>query len=274
MRAKSTGVAHKMVRGFLQATAAFGALLSARNQAAAQSADSSVHLSPIAVLFPSDPARHTLIGVNSETVERARFNQLQSGVAIGQSLLLRSASTLTPPGGADSFGFYFISPQLTYVNNSAIPFSQNNGSLWAGKGGSFRALLGFRAETKHLRVVIAPELVESDNADWILRRPGFYAPPPPAARAGGGYVFPYYIGPFSIDQPMRFGPDAIRRVDAGQSSVTISMSRIAGGYATENEWWGPGIRNAIVLSDNAPGFPHIFLRTSRPLMSRFGAFEG
>jgi hypothetical protein len=39
-------------------------------------------------------------------------------------------------------------------------------------------------------------------------------------------------------------------------------------------WWGPGIRNAIVMSNNAPGFPHLFLRSRRPIATRIGWLEG
>jgi hypothetical protein len=45
------------------------------------------------------------------------------------------------------------------------------------------------------------------------------------------------------------------------------------GLSNENEWWGPGIRNAIVLSNNAPGFPHLFIRTAHPIATRLGSLE-
>ena len=36
---------------------------------------------------------------------------------------------------------------------------------------------------------------------------------------------------------------------------------------------GPGVRNAIVMSNNAPSIPHLFLRTTRPLETPIGAVE-
>ena len=45
------------------------------------------------------------------------------------------------------------------------------------------------------------------------------------------------------------------------------------GFTTENEWWGPGIHNAIVLSNNAPGIPRLFVRTGRPIRTHVGSFE-
>jgi hypothetical protein len=38
----------------------------------------------------------------------------------------------------------------------------------------------------------------------------------------------------------------------------------------ETQWWGPGARNALLLSDNAEGVPHGFVRTARPLRSPVG----
>jgi hypothetical protein len=56
--------------------------------------------------------------------------------------------------------------------------------------------------------------------------------------------------------------------------VAVEVGRLAMGAATENLWWGPGIRNAIVMSSNAPGIPHLFLRTAAPLRTRLGLVEG
>jgi len=72
---------------------------------------------------------------------------------------------------------------------------------------------------------------------------------------------------------MRFGDRPIRRFDPGQSTAMFSTNRVQFGFSNENEWWGPGIRNAIVLSNNAPGFPHLFVRTAHPISTRFGAVE-
>jgi hypothetical protein len=220
----------------------------------------------------------SLVLVTSETVDRFRFDQLVKGVAGGQSLLLRSSSSLTPPVASDFRGprLYPIAPQLLFVSNTALPFSQNYGALWAGKGLGSRTLVGFRIESSRVRLIFAPELISSENSDWIIRPFPYdqHVPAIPPDRAGGGYVFPYYVASqWSIDQPMRFGDRPIRRFDPGQSTAMFSTNRVQFGFSNENEWWGPGIRNAIVLSNNAPGFPHLFVRTAHPISTRFGAVE-
>lgn len=216
----------------------------------------------------------TLVLVTSEAVDQVRSDQLLKGVRPGQSLLLRSASSLTAsavsPGRV--WDAAVLSPQLLFVYNTAMPFSQNNGSLWAGRLASSRTLLGFEFATPHARLIFAPEIIASANGDWILRH-DYYAPPLPPGNDGRGYALPYYFWTFPIDQPMRFGDDRIRRFDLGESTVMFDTGRLQVGVSNENEWWGPGIRNAIVLSNNAPGFPHLFARTGAPIKTRLGAVE-
>jgi hypothetical protein len=214
----------------------------------------------------------SLILVTSDTIDRERSNQLRDGVQTGQSLLLRSPSSLTArlQASPGTWRATLITPQFLFVTNSSIPFSQNNGALWAGKGLSTRTLTGFRLERDRLRIIFAPEIIASANSNWPLFQ-DYYHPAVPAGYSP--FYFPYYVGQFTIDQPMRFGDKAIHRIDLGQTSVVTSLKSVDLGFSNENEWWGPGIRNAIVLSNNAPGFPHLFIRTAHPLATRLGDVE-
>lgn len=229
--------------------------------------------------LPDSVRRSGLVLVTSETVDRARLNQITNFGSAGQSLLLRSASSLTPRLAAKRgrWALSAITPQFLIVSNSAIPYSENFGSLWAGRGVSSRSLAGVKLESSRFRLILAPELVSEENRDWLLRRYPYNqahnTPSVPPDRAGGGYVFPFYPGTYPIDQPMRFGNKRITRLDPGQSSAFVTAGSVEAGFSTEHEWWGPGIRNAIVLSNNAPGFAHLILRTAHPLATRFGKVE-
>jgi hypothetical protein len=222
----------------------------------------------VLAVCPPKVGAQSLTLVTSEPVDSLRSDQLLHGVASGQSLLLRSASSLTPASGN---GIRAISPQFLFVSNSALPFSQNDGAMWAGRGLSSRTLFGLKVEAAHARLILAPEIISSANSDWVLNPPPYRQP----ARLPGRsqFSFPYYVGTFSIDQPLRFGNRPLRRFDPGQSSAIVSARRMEFGVSNENEWWGPGIQNAIVLSNNAPGFPHLFIRTARPLPTRLGGLE-
>ncbi len=212
--------------------------------------------------------------VTSDTVDRLRLRSLSDSTY--SFPLLRSPSTLSSPLSNSYWtpAFQLVAPTVRLVNNSSIPFSQNDGALWAGKGNSTGVTAGLRMELGPLRIILAPEFLSIDNSDWQLRDTvRFYAPPLPEERRGGGFVFPWYRAPHSIDQPLRMGDKAIRTVVAGQSSVLLQAYGTAIGVSTENEWWGPGMRNAVVLSDNASGFPHLLLRTSSPVNTPLGRID-
>lgn len=242
----------------------------------------------------SAPARVTrvtgwvepLVLVNGQTADRIRLDHLRaagqaapSGFgapgAVG-SYLIRSASSLTPrPRSSRWWSASLIAPEFYAAHNTALPFSINDGPVWAGVGTSSRLLAGVQLAAGPLRLILAPELVRADNDYFLLRDTlRFYAPPVPEERRGGGFVFPWYaLGPYSIDLPTRFGGRAIERLDAGQSTAMLEHRGVALGVSNENQWWGPGIRNALVLSNNAPGFPHVFIRTARPWRNRLGTVE-
>lgn len=216
---------------------------------------------------PSTLRASALTLVNAESVDQLRSDELLSGVPVGGSLLLRSASSLTAAGHGGSV----IAPQFLFVNNTALPFSQNNGSLWAGRGTSMRLLVGFKLESARARLIFAPELSSAANDVWKF--PVFYAPQVPAGYGGNGLVLPYYFYTFPIDQPLRFGFNSVNRLDLGQTTAMLLLRDVQLGFSNESEWWGPGIRNAIVLSNNAPGFPHLFVRTAHPIDTRLGGVE-
>jgi hypothetical protein len=217
----------------------------------------------------------SLVLVTSDAEDELRNEQLLHGVAAGKSLLLRSATSMTPPLPLSRHRFAVapILPQFLVVSNSDMPFSQNNSAMWAGRGTSTRTVLGFRVALPHVSLVFAPQLIASDNQHWTIRQERYYQPEWPPGYEGGGYALPYIYYTFPIDQPLRFGDDRVRKFNWGESTLSLSANGFEAGVSNENNWWGPGIRNAMILSDNAPGFPHLFVRTSRPIRTPVGGAE-
>jgi hypothetical protein len=213
--------------------------------------------------------------VDGQTADRVRLDQLSGKADVG-GFMIRSASSLTPwPASKRWWSASVIAPIYYAVNNDSLPFSINDGATWAGVGTSTSLLAGVQLTAGPVRLILAPELIRADNGYWQLRDTiRFYSPPVPKDRKGGGFAFPWYAtSPYSIDLPMRFGSKSIHRLDAGQSTLTVSSRGFGIGLSNENQWWGPGIRNALILSDNAPGFPHLFARTDRPIKTRIGDIE-
>ncbi len=206
-------------------------------------------------------------------VERCRLDELLGGRGRG-SFLLRSPSAMLPElsGSPGRLRVGFLSPRLTLVHNSALPFSLNDGLLWAGVGGNVLVTAGARAVWGPVSLVLAPQVFWSANRPFEMPDPALLPLPLPPDR--DSLSSPWHIRPQSIDLPLRFGTEASSGADLGQSTLELSAGPLALGLSSENRWWGPGIRNAIVLSDNAPGFEHFFLRTERPLETRVGELEG
>ena len=59
----------------------------------------------------------------------------------------------------------------------------------------------------------------------------------------------------------------------GQSSIRLQKWGLSLGLSNENSWWGPGIHNSLLMSNNAPGFLHLTFNTTRPIKTPIGNFE-
>src|SRR2546422_117016 len=214
-----------------------------------------------------------LVLVGSDPDDRARLAQLR-GLEATSGYLLRSASTMaTPlPGDTARLRWALVLPEYTAIYNSALPFSLNDGAMWAGRGWNQETRTGLRAAWKRVSLTLAPELLVSENLAYELPQPGRRLPLPPGRDSLSS---PWHIGPASIDLPLRYGVQGFVHADPGQSTLSIDWGggALTTGFTTENEWRGPGIHNALVLSNNAPGIPRLFVRTGRPIRTHVGSFE-
>lgn len=75
------------------------------------------------------------------------------------------------------------------------------------------------------------------------------------------------------DFPERFGETWIMNPWWGQSKLTFQYGSFEIGGSTQNIWWGPGQWNALTFSNNAQGFPHLTLNTTKPAKTFLGNFE-
>ncbi len=147
--------------------------------------------------------------------------------------------------------------------NSDHPYGWNDGAMIPAKGYQTVVSGGVYFKYGHLSVQLKPEYVYAANPNFN----GF---------ASGHSYFDlgnYYMYN-TIDNPERYGNGPYSKVFWGQSSIRLTFDPISIGLSNENLWWGPGIRNALILSDNAPGFVHITLNTVRPIKTFLGSFEG
>lgn len=149
--------------------------------------------------------------------------------------------------------------------NSAYPRDRNNGALWAGRGLAMGVSGGIAFRWGPLSGAFAPTIAYQQNRGFDL-----VATPP----REGLSPFVYRGRTGVIDWPRRPGDQSVRIVDPGQSHLRLDIFPIAIGLSTENLWWGPGRRNALIMSTTAPGVPHLFLGSSRPVNIWIGKLEG
>ena len=153
--------------------------------------------------------------------------------------------------------------RLAAAFNSRYPSGQNDGLLWAGRGASAMLSGGVAARLGPVSAAIAPELAWSENATFAIV--------PTGLPGDGRFLNPYYGT--SIDYPQRFGAAPYYAWAPGQSYLRADLFNVGLGVSTENLWFGPGIRNAITMSNAGPGFPHAFIGTSRPADIWIGTVE-
>lgn len=135
--------------------------------------------------------------------------------------------------------------------NTHHPYGWNDGAMIPARGYQTLVSGGIYFKYGPLSVQVQPEYVYSANTDFET-----------TGIIKGG-----------TDQPERFGNKAYSRANWGQSYVQLQVSKFALKLSNENIWWGPGVRNALLLSNHADGFAHLSLQSVAPIKTPIGAIE-
>lgn len=157
-----------------------------------------------------------------------------------------------------------LSPEINFQYDKRHPDSRNDGAMIRSKGLQSLASAGLYAELGPLSIQIKPEYVVAEN----IRFPGF-----PSTHFDNVWATRYIFWN-RIDTPERFGTATYSKLNWGQSSIRLNKWGLSLGLSTENLWWGPAIRNSIMMSNNAQGFPHLTFNTQKPIKTPIGSFEG
>jgi hypothetical protein len=135
---------------------------------------------------------------------------------------------------------------ITFITqyNSHHPFGWNDGAMILAKGVQTFVRAGAYVRYGIMEVQLAPEWVYAANnrydtsVNW-------------GSNAGGVY----------------------NKVFLGQSAAGIRVGSVSMGVSSQNLWWGPGMRSSLLMSNNAPGFLHFYIRSNRPAKTSIGSFE-
>ena len=185
-----------------------------------------------------------------------------------QSFMIRSTSRLQELEAAsrDKFTLQGISLRHTSQNNNKMPFGFNEGNMYPAVGFQRRWSLGVHFTWKFLDVNLQPEWVEAENSPTV--------PFAGSPQDGNYWTRVFFIINNNIDAYSRFGTEPLKYFFPGQSRLAFRVGNVATGVSTENNWWGPGFRNSLVLTNEANGFLHYFVQNRKPVITPIGSFEG
>lgn len=149
--------------------------------------------------------------------------------------------------------------------NTHHPYGMNDGSMIQAKGYQTQLSAGLFAKIGPLTIQLRPEYVYAANTDFAEMNP---------LTNNVFFTTPYSKYYNNIDLPERFGTDPYSKLSLGQSSIRLNLGPASFGYSNENLWWGPGVRNSLLMTNNASGFRHFTLNTTKPAKTPIGSFEG
>ena len=147
--------------------------------------------------------------------------------------------------------------------DSHHPQGLNDGAMIPSMGYETLFSAGIYAKYGPLSIQLRPEVVYAQNSPYD----GFPTDYPDIRWAQ------YYWTLNRIDMPERFGEGSYQKITWGQSSIRLTFGAVSLGLSNENLWWGPGSRNALIMTNNAPGFKHLTFNTVRPVKTFLGSFE-
>ncbi len=147
--------------------------------------------------------------------------------------------------------------------NSHHPYNRNNGTMIPNRGYQHIISPGIFIKSGPLSIQFKPEYHFSENREFD----GFWE---------GHYSIIWakrYKLWNRIDMPERFGNTNHNKTTFGQSSIRLNWKNLSLGISNENLWWGPSLRNSIMMSNHAQGFKHITFNTTKPIKTFLGSFE-
>lgn len=127
--------------------------------------------------------------------------------------------------------------------NTNHPYGGNDGAMSYSKGYQFQISGGVYAQFKNIKLLLRPEYVQTASQEY--KTSGYW-----------GQVNPAY-----------------KKLLLGNSSLRFDLGKISMGVSTQNLWWGPGIYNSLLMSNNAQGFFHYSINSNRPIKNFLGTFQ-
>ena len=130
--------------------------------------------------------------------------------------------------------------QSIYYNSNHPNFENHNG-LYLPKGsGSISSLL-LQYKGKHFIISVEPSIIDFRKYSVSLPEKKFHFS---------------VLNDVSLENVNKQSVNNFRNMGLIFNYFSLSI-----GYGNWDQWWGPGIHNSLVMSNNAQGMPHFFVET-------------
>ncbi len=125
--------------------------------------------------------------------------------------------------------------------NTNLPNLENWNGLYIPRGRGTKTSVLFQYRGKNLMLSAEPQL--NTRKEYAVS-------------------LPEKTGQFAVLNDVPFNPNSdYGIVQIKNAGAVIGYKGLGVGYGNWNQWWGPGIHNSLVLSNNSEGFPHLFIGT-------------
>jgi hypothetical protein len=163
-----------------------------------------------------------------------------------------------------NIGVFLLPIVLQQQFNTHHPYGINDGSMIQAKGYQSQLSAGIFVKVGPFKVQLRPEYVFAENKSFQT-----------LSGAGNGITFDKVLSNIvnAVDLPERFGDKDYSKLSWGQSSIRLDAGPLSVGLSNENLWWGPGVKSALLMTNNASGFKHLTLNTTRAVKTPVGSFE-
>jgi hypothetical protein len=149
--------------------------------------------------------------------------------------------------------------------NTDHPYSINDGAMIPAKGYQTMLSGGLYIKAGLLSVQFRPEVILAQNKPFETFT---------STERSDQELIAYYDYKNIIDLPEYFPDEPYKRIFWGQSSIRLTAGPVSAGISSENLWWGPGMRNSLLMTNSAAGFYHFTINTVKPINTPIGSFEG
>ncbi|WP_258103499.1 capsule assembly Wzi family protein [Marinoscillum sp. MHG1-6] len=163
--------------------------------------------------------------------------------------------TIQPSIRYESEGFSLIAPLSQTSLNTSYARSYNDGPVWKGKGLTQELHAGFQYKKGLFSATIYPVIFASQNASYPLASVNPNQNP---------YNYQFGLSP-KFDFVQRYGNSGFIYAHPGQSEISFGNDHFRIAASTQNFTLGPAAYNGIMMSNSAPGFPHLMIGTPQKI---------